>query len=114
MNCIILLFLLGCCGGWGNGCCGRGCGGRRSCGCDHVDERCGSGRERGAMPGCCDRRDSGRRNDCGCEEERRHEHEDCGCAADARESCEVPGMIPPPWQEYPRFSHRQDKDDCEA
>lgn len=125
MNCIILLFLLGCCGGWGNGC-GRSCGchscgcdcdrcgdgGRGNCGCGRADDCRGNGRGRGTMPGCCDRRDSDRRG--GCEEEHHHKHEDCGCAADSRESCGVPGMIPPPWQEYPGFSHRDDRDDCEA
>ncbi len=121
MNCIVLLFLLGCCGGWGNR---SGCG-TGNCGCGCGNDCCGNDRDRGRRDGCCgngrdvrglpcDRGTPGRGRDCGCMEEHRHEHDDCGCAADVRESCEVPGMIPPPWQEYPGFHHRDGGEDCEA
>lgn len=78
--------------------------GNRDGGCDGRDSR--------RMNDCCDGRNSGRMNDCGCEEEHNHDHDDCGCSANNRESCEVPGMIPPPWQEYPAFPRRDRNDGC--
>ncbi len=106
MNCIILLLLLGCCGGWrygGGNCCGErnvNCGGRRG-----SRERCNFKEE-------CGRERS--QGDCGCREERgERDRNDCGCAREERERCDVPGMIPPPWQEYPGFSHRDKGDDCD-
>lgn len=121
MNCIILLFLLGCCGGWGNGC-GRtgncGCGGRSGCG----GQNCG---RMGNMRNCGCREEEQRQEDgdCGCEESHDHHHhhhhheqeeEGCGCERNERESCDVPGMIPPPWQEYPSFPRRDNQDNCES
>ncbi len=114
MNCIFLLLLLGCCGGWGND---RGCG--NGCGC-------GNGR------GCCGRPEQGRggrhehRHDCHEKERPRCEPcndgcaarpapEPCGCAREEREcGCDAPssGIIPPPWQDYPRFPRRDNGEDC--
>lgn len=147
MNCIILLLLLGCCGGWGNesgcsdncGCCGRSdkrersdCARKRPepcdrrpepCGCDgRREEPCDRGRER-SCPGpercnteresnCCDRRP----DPCDCERERPcREPEPCGCAREERD-CDAPssGLIPPPWQDYPRFPRRDNGDGCES
>lgn len=111
MNCIILLFLLGCCGGWGNGCRGMG-----SCGCAGRNIRegqcCGRTEERGNC-GCREERRHCKEEGCGCEDRHSHE-EDCGCERRERESCAVPGMIPPPWQEYPGFPRRDEKDDCDS
>lgn len=111
MNCIILLLLLGCCGGWGNdGCSCAACG----------DNGCRRGVCRGRMT---ERRDCGRGEPCGrdCDRDRgrgepcgRDCDRDCGCAQDDRESCDVPGMIPPPWQEYPKFPRRDRGEDCEG
>lgn len=109
MNCIILLLLLSCCGGWGgsgcamtcnDNCCGRG---GSTCGRD-MDKR---------KP---DRRDFRERHgDCGCKEERPGRDEcDCGCPKKEHESCDVPGMIPPPWQEYPAFPRRDNREDCDS
>lgn len=152
MNCIILLLLLGCCGGWGNDGCGRmtnrgNCCGREAC-CNKMPDRrdrdcdrrepCGRDCDRdcdredscrGDRDRDCDRgdscrgdrgRDCDRRESCGRERENRQddccceERSACGCAQDERESCDVPGMIPPPWQEYPRFPRRDRGEDCEG
>lgn len=112
MNCIILLFLLGCCRGWGNGRNCRGCSGN-ACGCGaRTDSGCGCGNGRN--------RDMAQRNfdrgDCGCGNP---EPEDCGCRQEERECCDVPGMIPPPWQDYPPFPRRDNmergnSEDCEG
>lgn len=105
MNWIILLLLFGC------GSCGCG----NDCGCGRMND-CGCGR--GSDCGC--RRD----NDCGCGNNRR----ECACARqavreakeDAREAlrdvreakereqavCDGPGMVPPPWQDYPPMPRR--------
>lgn len=139
MNCVLLLLLLSCCS-WGNGC---SCNSNRSC-CGCRTEQRGCRREaRVEMPRreCCSGMDSGRsdscarnmdrqaecceceeRRGCGCEEERRgcgceedhhehHEHGDCGCME--REN-DGPGMIPPPWQDYPRFPRRDRGDECDG
>ena len=92
MNCIILLLLLGCCGGWGNDCCGcatcgdngcrgrmterRDCGRREPCGRD-CDRDCGRGEPCGRD---CDR-DCGRGEPCGrdCDRDCDRRQNDCGC-----------------------------------
>lgn len=114
MNCIILLLLLGCCGG-GNGC---GTSDRnRCCGTCHNDCRRMNGCQRDMTPGCreekrCEREREMRRDDC-CEEERHdYDREGCGCAQRGNDGCEGPGMIPPPWQEYPRFPRRDKEEGC--
>lgn len=139
MNWIIILLLFGC-GGCGNSCCGsdRSCQrgrGREACGCR---ERTGRDRDNGC--GCEGR--EGRGNDCGCREEREDRSNDCGCARetareavrdakeamrdakeavrdareavrDAREQCDSPGMVPPPWQDYPPMPRRDGRhEDC--
>lgn len=128
MNCIFLLLLLGCCGGRGNDCCCMPAG-RNSCG----NRRCGGSCERDCdMPKCdrprhcherreCDRREPGctdpcrRQEECCCEEKRPcREAEGCGCAREERDGCDSPGMIPPPWQEYPKFPRRDCDADCEG
>lgn len=145
MNCIILLFLLGCCGGWGNGrgncCCNNGCRGNdNDCGCrqngcrngrnrenccreDSVRDGCGCQEERHCHKeddcGCREERRRNREDDCGCQRERHHhKEEDCDCqeernrcGCEARESCDVPGMVPPPWQDYPPFPRRDNRED---
>ncbi len=113
MNCIILLLLLSCCG------CGRG-----GC-CEDVRPYRDGKHDRGN--GC--RREEGRREDCrreDCRREERREKEECGCREPRREGgdcggprhekerCDSPGMIPPPWQEYPGFPHRDDRCGCES
>ena len=98
MNCIFLLLLLGCCGGWGNeGCCGNGCGcgDRREDCCRRRPEPCG-----------CERRPE----PCDCDRERPcHGPEPCGCGQEGSS-----GLIPPPWQDYPKFPHRDNGENCEA
>ena len=113
MNCFILLLLLGCCRG-GNGCQvsdNRGCG----CGEHRSDCRRTDDCRRDTMPGCrgenCCERERDKRSDS-CREEERHDHDDCGCAQRGNDDCEGPGMIPPPWQEYPRFPRRDKDNDC--
>lgn len=111
MNCIILLFLLSCCGGWGNGgcCCGR----NNNCcpDCRRASNCCG----KEPIRPLSDRK----QDDCGCEEESHSPHDnDCGCESNERERecCDVSGMVPPPWQEYPSFPRRDNKNegDCES
>lgn len=115
MNCILVLLLLGCCGGWGNG---------NGCDCcavpyDNCDCRRGARREscdgRNSGFGNPDRRNHGRRPDgCGCEKVPPvRESSDCGCGQNDRED-NGPGLIPPPWQDYPKFSHHDNCDDCES
>lgn len=117
MNCIILLLLLSCCSGWGNGggCCNGwnnndGCG---DCGCRVPVRR--APERRGP-----ERRGADRRPDECCCEEEKHSRDNCGCEKEERErereSCEVQGMIPPPWQEYPGFPRRESRSDenCDA
>ncbi len=59
---------------------------------------------------CCEEERAPRRdNDCCCEQkEREHEHE----------RCDVSGMVPPPWQEYPGLPRRDNMNgedcDCES
>ena len=135
MNCIILLFLLSCCGGWGNGCgmsysdgnsCGTcSCGNRDNCGHGNGCGRTGGEHHHGR--GGSDRRgpegrECGRQKECCCQEERPcceeerpcREADECGCGREDRDGREAPGMIPPPWQEYPRFPRRDGGEDCEA
>ena len=139
MNCIFLLLLLGCCGqgndcgcqnggrsgcGNGNGMSGCGCGkeprrraperrgGKEPCGCEK--EPCGRGlepRECDRRPEPCDRRPE----PCGCEEERPcRKEERCGCMDGERSGGDGPGLIPPPWQEYPQFPRRDNRENCES
>ena len=127
MNCFILLLLLSCCR-CGNGCSGGGCGcmsGDSCCrreGRRNSDRGCGSCRqEMGRKPGCREERHD--HDGCGCREER-HDHDGCGCREERRDhdgcGCrendgrEMQGMIPPPWQEYPRFPRRDGGGDCES
>ena len=136
MNCIFLLLLLSCCGGWGNGCCGDSCRGNGCCRNDDRGNGCGC-RETGRgnrMDGCCDGRDRADRG-CGDRDHDRHhesrhsepccreqerpcpEPEPCGCAREERAcDCDGPssGIIPPPWQEYPRFPRRDNGENCES
>lgn len=140
MNCIILLLLLSCCGGCGGD---RGCGNNcrpvrredrmEDCGCGTGTGRRESGRrESGRRPepcgceerrscrepepcGCEERRPCREQEPCGCEERRPcREPEPCRCDEREREGCDSPGMIPPPWQEYPKFPRRNDCEDCES
>lgn len=85
MNCLWILLLLSCCGQntFGNGCnCGRGRAASTG--------GCGCARER--------------------QEERRARREER--SAEENNSCDIPGMIPPPWKEYTGFSGRTSQDDC--
>lgn len=134
MNCFILLLLLGCCcGNGGNrsgrtGCCceehrhdcgcGNGCrkdrrpGGRED-GCGRRPECCEDNCRRDTTPGCREEKCCERERRCDpCREEERRDRDDCGCSQRGNDGCEGPGMIPPPWQEYPRFPHRDKNDDC--
>ncbi len=108
MNCIILLLLLSCCGGWGNGgtCCNAG---------NNVN--C-CGRENRRDRGMCGRGPDRRPEECGCAEEKpscENRDRDCDCERNERErereNCDVSGMVPPPWQEYPGLSRRDNRDD---
>lgn len=121
MNCIILLLLLSCCGGCGSDCgCGNNCRPVR-----RMADGCGTGtgrRESGRRPepcGCEERRPCREPEPCGCEENRPcREPEPCGCEENRPcrepEPCDNPGMIPPPWQEYPKFPRRNGCEDCES
>ena len=104
------MLLLGCCGKHGNSClsCDRNCRERKR-ECRERDER-----------------------NCGCER-RRFSDNDCGCAReaareavrdakeamrdareairDAKEQCDTPGMVPPPWQDYPPMPRRDGRRD---
>lgn len=80
------------------GCCNNGCGAVMNNGCGCGRER--SGRENANDCGCRERR-----NDCGCNEQ----EADCGRAEESRDCCDIPTMIPQPWQEYAR----RDADDCD-
>lgn len=111
MNCIILLLLLGCCGGWGDNGCGCSAPGR---GCGDAGKGCHAGR-RPERKGP-DR--MGRPGPCGCEEEKpcceeRERECDCECDRSGAGDCGGPGMIPPPWQDYPKFPRRDGEDCCE-
>lgn len=99
MNCIILLLLLSCCGWGGNTGCGCGC--RRS-GC------CGDARPR--------REEKPERRECGRQPRPDREDEGCGCGGSRKENehCDMPGMIPPPWQEYPGFPRRDEGCGCDS
>ena len=111
MNCIVLLLLLSCCG-CGNGSCGNGCGCRGTGHGNRMD--CATPHHRRARHG-----DSGcgrKPEPCGCEPERPcPKPEPCGCAREERE-CDAPssGLIPPPWQDYPKFPHRDEECGCES
>lgn len=137
MNCIFLLLLLGCCGGWGNGCagntgCGNGC--RRNDGCERDNRRddcgcmeTGRGNRTERTDSCRDGMERDRRGrdggdccrkpePCGCEQERPcQEPAPCGCAREERE-CEgtSSAIIPPPWQDYPKFPRRDNGECCES
>lgn len=115
MNWIILLLLFGCGGcGWN---CGRSTGCSNDCGCNNGCG-CESGRSsRGC--GCSNSRE------CACAREAvREAREDVREALrDVREAkereqaaCDGPGMVPPPWQDYPPMPRRDmgcdDDRDC--
>lgn len=105
MNCIIVLLLLGCWGGCGNGGFGRR-GSREGCGCEG----------RGAF---VRRKENGRderRCPCRGSQERRSDDRDggCSCGQPESQSCDGSGMIPPPWQEYPQFPRRNGGEDCDC
>lgn len=113
MNCIIVLLLLSCCGGWGS----NGCGISDNCGCNSNRE-CGCRNSRGHS---CRRESEGRNNEGrGCEPvmpfRDHHERmsEDCGCGQPDDKNCDGPGMIPPPWQEYPQFPRRGGGETCDC
>ncbi len=119
MNCIVLLLLLSCCGGWGNG---GGCTG--NCGCgnrhDHTDCR-RPGHNHGCRPMPCDCHEKERPCCEPCDDGCRKQKPCCGpepdrCAKEEREcGCDSPssGMIPPPWQDYPKFPRRDEDCGCE-
>lgn len=88
MNCLIILLLLNCCGGRNCGC------GNSNCGRGQTGSRTGRNRSE------CSCNQSGERASERRAEERREE-----------KSCDIPGMIPPPWQEYPM--PRRESCDCE-
>lgn len=111
MNWIILLLLFGC--GCGNGCgsCGNSCGNSRG--------GCGSNGGCGCNSGCGNGNNSSCNNrpSCRCERAReatREAREDAREALrDVREArereqavCDGPGMVPPPWQDYPPMPRR--------
>lgn len=103
MNCcwIILLLMFSGRGGF----CNNGCAAETNNGCGRERR----GRERGNDCGCREQE-----NDCGCNErenDRERRGSDCGRAEEnrERECCDIPTMIPQPWQEYAR----RDADDCE-
>nr|WP_300835451.1 hypothetical protein [uncultured Acetatifactor sp.] len=124
MNCIVLLLLLSCCGGWGNDCgCGNrcGCGNGRDC-CGRQEHRHGCHEKERPCSDGCGARDGRRERPCcepyddGCGRERpRCEPCDDGCGREERDcGCDAPssGMIPPPWQDYPKFPRRDNGEDC--
>lgn len=112
MNCLILILLLSCCGGWGNGCCVKNdCRTDMDC-CARRERNSSERRNRPEEP--CGRMPDRKPDDCGCAEERSGRgKDDCGCEHGEKESCDI-GMIPPPWQEYPRFPHHGDNEECES
>lgn len=114
MNWIILLLLFGCGGcGCGRNISGCGCGGRNT-------GRCGCGNDNDCGCGC-----NNQRRECACAREAvREAKEDVREALrDVREAkereqavCDGPGMVPPPWQDYPPMPRRDrgcdDDRDC--
>ncbi len=126
MNCLWIILLLSCFGGCGCNCgtgCGRdnnGCGG---CGRDRQKRRCRNAVEK-AVGECGSERAvlktlKERDNDCGCSAEK----QECAEAREERaerhmgnNSCDVPGMMPPHWKDFPEVSRSSSHDgcDCEA
>ncbi|MCI9141829.1 MAG: hypothetical protein HFH87_04295 [Lachnospiraceae bacterium] len=115
MNCLILILLLGCCGGWGNNSCYRtdNCGScRKECGMNLPRRKCPPKEP-------CGRRPDRTPDSCGCQEERAVCKEEMPCCdnfsrdQNERESCDI-GLIPPPWQDYPKFPHHDDDGECES
>ncbi len=115
----------GCCEGMGSGrndSCGRDMGRQQEC-CECREERRGCGCEdiRNDRGGCgCEdvRNDRGgceeERRGCGCgREEDRHDHDGCGCT-ERENNSDSSGMIPPPWQDYPRFPRRDNGNECDS
>ena len=119
MNCLWIILLLACFGGCGNngGCgsnSGRSNGGRNnnnSCGCDGGGQR-----------NRCSRAVENAVDECGSERAvmRTLRERDGDCrpempsCPEAREnnSCDVPGMNPPHWQDFPEVSRGSSRDDC--
>lgn len=132
MNCLWIILLLSCFGGCGwnlNSGCGSNCGcnGGRNNGCCGSDSRdCGKDRQRNR----CRRAVDKAVEECGGERAvmRTLKGHDCDCAADCRDmretrveredrmsdnnSCDVPGMNPPRWQDFPEVSSSPVHDDC--
>lgn len=105
----------------GFGGCGGNCGRSNDCGCNSDCGRgnndCGCGSGRG------DRSGNNNRRECACAREAvREAKEDVREALrDVREArereqavCDGPGMVPPPWKEYPSMPRRdmERDDDC--
>lgn len=122
MNWIILLLLFGC-----GGSCGRGIGCNNDCSCgDRRMNDCGCNTGCGCGGnGRTDRSNNNGCRECACAREAvREAKEDVREALrDVREArereqaaCDGPGMVPPPWQDYPpmprRDMGRDDDRDC--
>ncbi|MCI8286747.1 MAG: hypothetical protein HFH89_03625 [Lachnospiraceae bacterium] len=114
MNCLILILLLGCCGGWGNNSCGcrtkndsNCCG---ECTVNPPRKKCPPKEPCGRRPDTCDCREE---RDCCREEKPCCDKNPCDCEQNEREGCDM-GLIPPPWQDYPKFPHHDNREDCES
>lgn len=75
------------------------------CGCDFGCNKKGCCRNHERHE--CERSSEGREESCRCcEREERKEKEERG-------KCDTPGMVPPPWQEYPSVGNRREEN-CEC
>lgn len=106
--------------------CFGGCGNR--CGCNNNDGRSGDCCDNSNRGGRCEQRSRCRRavekavDECGSERAVMNtlkDHDgDCmpekPCRPETREnnSCDVPGMNPPHWQDFPEVSRSSSRDDC--
>ena len=114
MNCILLLFLLGCCGGSDNGGSGSGCGYNRT-------SSLGNGNNIGGYRtsdnnGCgCQGNVSPINDGCGCQGNVSPINDDCGCGQDGdfRSNFDNPGQNPPGWQAFPEISRRDNDCGCD-
>lgn len=100
MNWIILLLLFGCGG------CGGSCGRSNNCGCNN-NGGCGNGRTDRSCNNSCRECSSAREAVREAKEDVREALRDVREAREREQAaCDGPGMVPPPWQDYPPMPRR--------
>ena len=113
MNCIFLLLLLSCCGGFGADSRSGG-----SCGCDGsaFSDNNGYGRSNNSSRGNGNNIRNGFPavgSNGGCQEATPFSGNNCGCGDNNQGNRSISDGNPSNWQDYPEISRRDNCDSCE-